>query len=198
MENTKLEGQIRRLNQSIVDYQTREKEFGDIYIKYDDATKLNKRQDTQLKTLELQLEESSMTIKMLKNKVENQSLKSSESPTGRGSNMSTDQSISDSKVMDVLKKSVKEKNTQIEELTKRNKLLMYQLDDMTRSNKRMSTNFERTLEASKSDVEKQNFIKKMNEMSKLLMNEEGEKLRLSEENFALRQILKEKGIDGHI
>ena len=100
--------------------------------------------------------------------------------------------------MDVLKKSVKEKNTQIEELTKRNKLLMYQLDDMTRSNKRMSTNFERTLEASKSDVEKQNFIKKMNEMSKLLMNEEGEKLRLSEENFALRQILKEKGIDGHI
>ena len=46
MENTKLEGQIRRLNQSIVDYQTREKEFGDIYIKYDDATKLNKRQDT--------------------------------------------------------------------------------------------------------------------------------------------------------
>ena len=35
-------------------------------------------------------------------------------------------------------------------------------------------------------------------MSKLLMNEEGEKLRLSEENFALRQILKENSIDGVI
>ena len=100
--------------------------------------------------------------------------------------------------MDILKKSVKEKNTQIEDLTKRNKLLNYQLDDLTRSNKKMSTNMEKTLEASKNEAEKQSFIKKMNEMSKLLMNEEGEKLRLSEENFALRQILKENSIDGVI
>ena len=55
---------------------------------------------------------------------------------------------------------------------------MYQLDDLNRSKKDVEGGG--NLIAEKYESEKKNFIKKMNEMSKLLMNEEGEKLRLSE------------------
>lgn len=79
--------------------------------------------------------------------------------------------MSDSKVIGILKQNVKEKNVQIEELTKRNKLLTYQLEDMNQSRKSESGNLEKSSLSEKNEKEKENFVKKLNEISKLLMNE---------------------------
>ena len=79
--------------------------------------------------------------------------------------------MSDSKVIGILKQNVKEKNVQIEELTKRNKLLTYQLEDMNQSRKSESGNLDKSSLSEKNEKEKENFVKKLNEISKLLMNE---------------------------
>lgn len=97
-------------------------------------------------------------------------------------------------MIDILKQNVKEKNVQIEELTKRNKLLTYQLEDLNKSNKTDRGSEKSSSRGDNVEIEKAALIKKMNELSLLLMNEEGEKLRLSEENFALREILNENRI----
>ena len=128
MEKAQLESQIRKLNQTVQEAQNREKEYEIVYNKYDEAVKIANIYETEIKTLEMQLEESYGIAKELKDKLDSQSMISSGSkPTTRESTLSTQASVSDSKVIGILKQNVKEKNVQIEELTKRNKLLAYQL-----------------------------------------------------------------------
>ena len=55
---------------------------------------------------------------------------------------------------------------------------MYQLEDMKKSSKVQESGA--SSKSQKIEAERQNFVKKMNEFSKLLMKEEGEKLKLSE------------------
>jgi hypothetical protein len=116
-----------------------------------------------------------MTIKMLRGKLESQGLKS----TARESE-STEASISEYKMADILKQNIKEKNLQIEELTKRNKLLMYQLEDLNRSSTSQNGTSVGSSLAESTELNQERMIMKLNELSMLLMNEEGEKLRLSE------------------
>lgn len=94
----------------------------------------------------------------------------------------------------MLKQSVREKNQQIEDITKRNKLLAYQLEEAAKA--KMGEAEKTALEerCRKAERERTEVMGKMQELSLLLMQEEGEKLNLSEENFALRELLKSKGI----
>ena len=109
-----------------------------------------------------------MTVKMLKNKIENQTIE--QLPKGGRKSQSTDSSINDSKVIDILKQNVKDKNSQIEELTKRNKLLTYQLEEVNRLSK-ADGGSDKARTSGKFQEQKEGMVKKMNELSVLLMNQ---------------------------
>lgn len=72
-----------------------------------------------MKAVSHQLSESATTNKMLRNKLEMQSLSI---PQGRPT-----EAADALKVNEILKKSLFEKNQEIEELSKKNKLIQYQL-----------------------------------------------------------------------
>lgn len=75
----------------------------------------------------------------------------------------------------MLKQNMKEKNFQVEELVKKNKLLCYQLNQLSKSSQEgMLRN---QIEAV--TKEKDGLLNKIEQLSMLMMNEEEEKLRLS-------------------
>ena len=102
---------------------------------------------------------------MLKNKPENVNIQTSGLQHLMGkeeTSLSTEISVSESKIIDILKQNVKDKNIQIEELTKRNKLLLYQLDDANRLNKSENLNTSKISLSENMEVEKDDMVKKMN------------------------------------
>jgi hypothetical protein len=75
----------------------------------------------------------------------------------------------------MLKQNMKEKNFQVEELVKKNKLLCYQLNQLSKSSQEGMLRNQIEAVTKEKDV----LLNKIEELSMLMMNEEGEKLRLS-------------------
>lgn len=80
----------------------------------------------------------------------------------------------------MLKQTVRQKNQNIEEITKRNKLLIYQIEELTKNKLEDKEKMALEEKNKKIQKEKADLMLKFQQLSVLLMQEEGEKLNLSQ------------------